>query len=1117
MPEIINWLHLTDLHMGLDPSGWLWPKMKHDLFRDIEKVGARRGPWDLVFFTGDLTQRGQAAEFDRLNKELEELWAVLRKCGHEPSLCVVPGNHDLVRPDPDSALAKAMTQLWWTDTTVRNRFWRDADSEYRRAVDGFFATYTAWLSSAPIPILTRTTGILPGDFSSKVTKGSAKLGIIGLNTTFLQITGDPFEQKLDIHVSQLNAVCDGDPERWLRDQTAAVLLTHQPPTWLAVDAYDHFRAQIYPSGRFISQLCGHLHEPQVVEVTEAGAPPRRLRQGASLFGLEKWGLLRATDRTQHGYAAGQFLFDEAGGRETLWPRCGHKGRDGGMNVAPDHTFRLSDDDSIVTAFSTRDEEVSFIDPAAIGVLPPKLSSESGFGELHLLEPPPTEPAARKELAASPRFVVSVTPQHRRVRQEEQSQFEHYLRSSHLVWLVADWGTGKDGFVSAALERFRSPELRDVFHIRCDEATTETEFEALFPQQCGMQLATLCGMLAQLRSGFLILDGIHPALISGTKLARLRQIVSAIVDYCPTLSIIITCRVKPEGMGFDVVELHSLDIPDTRTYLTDHADTAAILQEPDVIEKLHEQSEGLPMHLDRMLKALKVASMASVLEAEMAGAALGSRQAESTPLALVHTVNQLAKSGDSVSERSFRLLKVLSVLPYGETLDVLKHYLPTEPFFHNNAVQLHEMALLDVIVPQQAAASVGDRRSSGVDDVAPKILKVPRQVRDYVATLLTDKERDGIVEAGIDVFFGRAWREGKIKVRRTDMARREHAGAGAGNEFALVRYLIAQSRTRKDKRGIEQAATLGLSWASRLRDVDRYRDVALAAGPLIELLDRQEHPATWARLAVRHGAALRMMGRESESIEVLRDALAVGGDCLSTNEKANVWINVAFAERGLGNSEGCIAAAEQAKVLAESKSVLRMQAQTIVTQETLKGEERRTRLGRLEKSFRSAGHQVLADNIAIDLAEEATGDERIRELDRVLASREDSYNRVRAIVGKAEAIIEGGRARVLDVELSALSRAYSYLHAQRFEGLFDRCHTCLWVILQLRGDTAGLLRLFRHSSFVWRLRGQEDEEAKYIGKLDEHEVKEAERAGSKGGILAEIRYFLRRVSAMLSEG
>src|SRR4051812_400041 len=95
-----SWLHFTDLHQGLESQGWLWPGVRDILFADLEQLHRRCGPWDLVLFSGDLTQRGSAEEFTKFNATLDQLFAHLKALGSTPSLLAVPGNHDLIRPDP---------------------------------------------------------------------------------------------------------------------------------------------------------------------------------------------------------------------------------------------------------------------------------------------------------------------------------------------------------------------------------------------------------------------------------------------------------------------------------------------------------------------------------------------------------------------------------------------------------------------------------------------------------------------------------------------------------------------------------------------------------------------------------------------------------------------------------------------------------------------------------------------------------------------------------------------------------------------------------------------------------------------------------------------------------
>src|SRR5437016_3134147 len=99
----IGWLHLSDLHQGRDGSRVLWPRVRKEFYDDLAWLHEKAGPWDLILFTGDLTQRGAAGEWSELSSTLERLVAFvaeLQPDEAEPVLLAVPGNHDLARPDP---------------------------------------------------------------------------------------------------------------------------------------------------------------------------------------------------------------------------------------------------------------------------------------------------------------------------------------------------------------------------------------------------------------------------------------------------------------------------------------------------------------------------------------------------------------------------------------------------------------------------------------------------------------------------------------------------------------------------------------------------------------------------------------------------------------------------------------------------------------------------------------------------------------------------------------------------------------------------------------------------------------------------------------------------------
>ena len=489
--------------------------------------------------------------------------------------------------------------------------------------------------------------------------------------------------------------------------------------------------------------------------------------------------------------------------------------------------------------------------------------------------------------------------------------------------------------------------------------------------------------------------------------------------------------------------------------------------------------------------------------------------EATQKALLDTVSSLSRSQDRRSKRSFRLLKVLSVLPYGETLEALHHYLPTEPFFPENALQLSELALLDVVPLQHSTLQVGIGRLGLNEQSAPKMLKVPRQVRDYIHTLLTEEERAEIVLAGTERFFGRDWRKGKVKLRTLPLEYREYLSSGAGNEFALIHRLIVGAEQKGDRAVVRRAAKLGVHYAEHLKAAERYRDVTLVAGPLVQQIDREDCGEEWCRLSALFGEGLRMTGKYSEALKYLKGALEASDVHLQADEKASIWLGVALCEQSLGNVDGAIAAAEEVKRHAQPESATYVQGISILAESTLQGQDRVRELTELEKRARDDGYPMVADNIALELARETDRPaEKLRLLDRVLAAKSGGYNQARAVVAKARVLRTSEEPLDLKgMDLVSLSTAYSYLHSQRFSSLFDRCHAELWRVFEAKGDVPRLLRLFRHASFVWRIRGDEAKESEYLKRLSQRDVPQA-GVSTSPVVVVEVRYFLRRLKVIM---
>lgn len=344
----VGWLHLTDLHQGMQGTRGLWPNVMSLVFDDLAKLHDLCGPWDLVLFTGDLTQRGDTDEFVELDRTLDRLWRRLEQLGSNPRLIAVPGNHDLQRPKHWYAPVPLALSQWHSHRELRDHVFDVADNPYVLELRRCFAAYTAWAARAPWFVRDGvSSGVMPGDIAASLSLHGLDIGVVGLNSSFLQLTGDDYTEKLDIHPRQLQVCGDYAPE-WLQRHHINLLLTHHPPAWLTPRARQEFHHEIDSPGRFAAHFFGHMHEGAMTATRHGGGLARHTIQGSSLFGLEEHDGPQGRKMTRlHGYSAGRFEPTTANGpldavRVRLFPRrlvTGGSTR----RIAPDHTEYELDD------------------------------------------------------------------------------------------------------------------------------------------------------------------------------------------------------------------------------------------------------------------------------------------------------------------------------------------------------------------------------------------------------------------------------------------------------------------------------------------------------------------------------------------------------------------------------------------------------------------------------------------------------------------------------------------------------------------------------------------------------------------------------------------------------
>lgn len=264
-----RWLHLTDLHAGMDEPRW---RTVEQAFLDDVEAWVAKEPLDAVLFTGDLTEYARPDDFRALDQFREKLWKRFQAHGRDPVLLAVPGNHDLVRPKYPPALGDA----------DRDDFWKDPQHPARRVVTEAFGPWIDWWKRVrPISV---QDGLLPGEFRWSGGGEDLRVAVVGLNTAALHLQKH-VEGRLVASHRQLHEPW-GDFHDWQRLHDVCLLLSHHGRTWLDPTSREEWDRDIHDPRRVAVHLFGHQHLATREAVSRDGGEVRHRVLGHALFGKE---------------------------------------------------------------------------------------------------------------------------------------------------------------------------------------------------------------------------------------------------------------------------------------------------------------------------------------------------------------------------------------------------------------------------------------------------------------------------------------------------------------------------------------------------------------------------------------------------------------------------------------------------------------------------------------------------------------------------------------------------------------------------------------------------------------------------------------------------------------
>lgn len=1060
----LRWLHISDLHAGQDTQDWLWPTLQTNFFDDLDRIIPSMGGVDLVIFSGDLTQRGTPVNFDTLERLLSRMWEQFDKFGCKPSLFIVPGNHDLVRPDPYDPITAAL-RSWWENGNVKEAFWKSEENSYRTFINDAFSNYTCFrrrLIDSGFPLCIGTEGTLPGDSSCVLVQDELRLGLVGLNSTYLHLF-DTDKPQLDLDVRQLLAVTEGDPDAWCRANHINLLITHHPASWLAEPALQHLHGEIYPPGRFTAHLYGHMHEPSIHSRRDGGSAERNLFQAASLYGLRKYGAGKI-DRI-HGYTGARLELDA--GRIRVWPRIDTVVGSGARRFAPDISFDLSEQNNFELGLGKL--------PGLQGNVGFRVVAPRSFGN-------PQQEAAMAAQGAAPEMrspPLRSAAQHTAVRRIEQRKLKAAIETHRVAWLSADWGYAADDFISSVLATLPSP-MTATYRLDLQDYTDRESFFTKFALQTGYSFQEFCKSISGIDRVLLLLEDAPVSRSTAPESAaweeEISDIVNATREYCANSVVILVSRQLPSSVGFPTVEIKPLDEADVQAYLLNHPQGGANLAGPNEVSEILRLTGGLPVEIDSTLRELEFVSLPELVELRLtsprpiSGAIIGHD-------GLLPVIESLRNSPSPDVSRAFGLLVALSAFPYGETLPRVKRFDPQLPFYPSQAAILADRGLIEPVV--SAPALEGKYRSANVG----RKLVAKQIVRKTVESILSPTEIDLRNSRAAALYFGEKWNVGEPRsIRSEDLKKALGGDGGLGNPHAVINALLQRAAEVGDSARMSRAVQLARLFIANLGSGDNYRSSVTACLDFLKLIPDSgtyTDDRNWLKYSLSQ--CQRMLGQRDLAIELYEE---LENAKLERRTKQRLLLNWALA---LQHTNQAKAKEIARKAVSLGKATFSaMQAESLILQLSPEDPDRFQKLRGLEARARSKKAVTTANTIAFFLANNSSGPigEKRAKLRAIAASarqNNDPYSAAQAIVEIA-GLVKKDTEDLTPDELSGLIEAYHYLYNERIGSLFHRCHDGLWRHFYERPDVENLLRLFRHSSFIWRIYGEDSREQPYIEQL-----------------------------------
>ena len=1046
-----TYIHFSDLHIGDKMANPFLSHIKAELLKDIEYILGELGKIDVIFMTGDLVQCGSADEYIAFEGFLNSVMEIFQRNGSTPFVFFVPGNHDLERMTDTSNPTHQVLKNWSGHQEIKkNMFWTSpAYTEYCKAR---FHNYSEFIRRySNIPTDQTKFGLLPGDYFSSIEINEIRIGVLGLNSSFLQVEGGDFTGKLGIYLKQIEYIFGDKYVDALNQNEVNFLLTHHNSDWFEPDSKEEYKGEIYLKDNILEHFCGHNHQPQTEYTNLNFTGEIRVNVGPSLCGLEYFG--EDIERI-HGYQAGRYILNDDGSIvKQVYPRLAVKRGssfifDRDLNYQCEKgkayaelSLKVSTNDG-----NKRNHSANEISDILLGDKP-----KTGSIQLH----PKT---IHGNLAYS------------KVRIPEQKEAEKVLNNSRFLWICTSFGLGEEQFLASVLRTMKY-DFKGIFQLNCEDVETYSGLDKLVREHFSVSLNNLVDELSlACESPVLIFNGITKSLVQ-KELAALSTMASSMTKYNEQIRMVFISSEMPTEGYFSSIQLRPLSKSDIKHFID------AIMPSKEFtsfeIDKILDITNGYPLCLDVIVKQLEYAGLEDLNEADFSF----SQDELKIPMHIKEYIQSLKESSQSSERNCYSLLVLLSILSRGDTYSSIKRYQSTSPY---KPVEVDILKSRNLITIDHYYVIKNHSLISSID-----VLRIPKIYRDFILGLESKESLREKCSTICEMYLGKDWIQGHLKPKK--VSGDVYYSFTYYNTEVAICYLLRHSIEINDSVNFVRYLRVAGNYVYELEKQNMYY-VALYVGDSFyqlvkdHILDGAEQSFSFLKYELAD--MLRMNSHYDESEQLFLSVLEENLLDKKSLQTARECLGLLYSNRGDKNKAIYYADEMLKNEKDKSNSKNALWARYI---KALNIDDAQVKLKEMKAIHRLASRNsetvLISANSARHLATLDPSEATLKLIDKEIKNFNVSYTWMQLIQCKYNMYTTPVLQKTLnETDIEFVRKVYSYSFSQMILTMMNDSHRILWDYYLNVKDYNFLANMLHHSLYVWELNNTHDKIQYYINEM-----------------------------------